>query len=355
MRIFILSEDLSDGGPLWINSLTPMLKVFSECFEVTLLQLPRMKQTSTLSLARFGNWRLTRNLRRLWADEVRGKLDPNGPNLLMVWGNGIYRSNALASVWNLFSHRILYVLDTLQPEDIDANILGRFDLVTCFCNDLAESYAARVTCPTLFFPAHVDTLSFHNSRSYRPLDMLILGRREDRYHLPLFSHFNAPDQDRIFIDFVSRGQTPMSRGQEFQLLMSAYGKAASAFCYEPSEVPRFRGRSPMLERWVHAWTSGCTVFGTPPHGGRTSELMDWPDSTIELPSEPQEAIMLVESVLSDHEGLTRRRKRNVLEAVRRHDTRLRIEQMLLALDIPKPVDLENGLERLSALGHELAA
>jgi hypothetical protein len=305
-------------------------------------------------LARLKDWRFNKKLRQSYTDEVRSKLDPVGPNLLMIWGNGIHWLDALTPVWDLFSHRILYVLDTVQPDDINADFLGRFDLVTCFCNDLAESYAARVTCPTLFFPAHVDTLRFHNPRSYRPLDMLMLGRREDRYHLPLFTHFNAPDQDRVFIDFVTRGQTPMTRDQEFQLLMSAYGKAASTFCYEPSGVPRFRGRSPLLERWVHAWTSGCTVFGTRPHGSRTAELMDWPGSTIELPSEPQEAIGFVDSVLSDHDGMVRRRQRNVLEAVRRHDTRLRIEQMLLKLDIPRPSNLRIGLDRLSALQRTLA-
>ena len=355
MKIFILADDLSDGGPLWINALMPMLKVFSECFDVTLLQVPRAGRPLPLPLARLHKWRVMRSHRESWTNDVRSQLDPNGPNLLMVWGSGIHWAHALAPVWDLFSHRILHVLDTQEPEHVKLDLLTRFDLVTCFCNDLAESYAARADRPTLFFPAHVDTLDFHSSKPYRPLDMLIVGRREDRYHLPLFSYFNAPDQERVFIDFVSRGQSPMTREQEFRLLMSAYGKAAAAFCYEPSGVPRFRGRSPLLERWVHAWTSGCTVFGTSPRGGGTTELQDWPESTIELPSEPQEAVELVNLVLSDEEGMSRRRKRNVLEAVRRHDTRLRIEQLLLTLGLPKPEKLQSGLERVSALENELAS
>jgi hypothetical protein len=186
------------------------------------------------------------------------------------------------------------------------------------------------------------------------LDLLIVGRREDRYHRPLYIHFNAPEQDRIFVDLATRGQTALTREQEFRLLMSAHAKAAAVFCYEPSDTPRFHGRSPLLPRWVHAWTSGCTVIGTRPLGGGTDALMDWPEATIELPPDPADAIDLVEVTLSDRDGMARRRHRNVLEAVRRHDTRCRIREMLQRLDLPMPAPLEAGLERLGALAEQLA-
>lgn len=354
MRLFIAVDDLSDGGPIWINSLIPMLAVFSECFEVTVLQAPAKERPRARLPARYERWRTLEATRRSWCSEVRGALDADGPNVLMVWGDAVHWSRALWPVWDLFSHRVLYVLDTLEPGDIGPGIASRFDLVACFCADLEARHVAATGLPTLFFPAHADTLRHHWAGAYRPLDMLISGRRDDRHHLPLFLHFNRPDVDRVFVDVMSRGQTPMSRAQEFALLASTYAKAASAFCYEPSGVPRFRGGSPLLERWVHAWMSGCTVFGTRPRGRATDVLMDWADSTIELPDDPQAAIDLVEETLSDAEGMARRRRGNVREAVRRHDTRLRIAELLAVLDLPRPPGLVTGLDRLAALEKELA-
>ena len=358
MKLFLLTEDLSDGGPIWMNVLWPTVRIYSECFDLTMLQVPRSgAPRGHGALGKFRSWRRIRSQRPVWTSQVLRELDQAGPNLLLVWARSsksVSWSHALEPVWHLFSHRILHVLDTMQPEHVSVDDLARFDLVTCFCHDLADAYRKTHHRPTLFLPEHVDTMAFHNVGDCRPLDLLVVGRREDRYHLPLYTHFNAPEQKRVFVDLATRGQTPMTREQEFRILMSAHAKAAAAFCYETAGVPRFRGRSPMLTRWVHAWTSGCTVFGTRPQGGGTGTLMDWPGSTIELPSDEQDAIALVEETLADKAGMALRRHRNVLESLRRHDTRYRIAQMLQSLDLPIPAPLATGLERLDALAERLS-
>jgi hypothetical protein len=354
VKIFILSDNMSDGGPPWINVLWPMLKVFEECLDVTHIQVPQAsKPHGSRILAPLKKREATRHLRQQWTAQVREKIDPAGPNILMVWGAGIHWAHLLEPVWDLFSHRVLHILDTLQPDHVPRPLLNSFDLVSCFCSDLAESFGKQAKVATLFFPAHLDTLNFHNRGAYRPIDLLVVGRRVNQFHEPLYTHFNTPQCERVFIDFVTRSQTPMTREAEFRLLMSAHGKSSAAFCYEPGGVPRYRGCSPLLERWIHAWSSGCTVFGTRPRGGGTAELQDWPESTIELPDNPQESIDMVEALLSDREGMTRRRNRNVLEAVRRHDTRRRIALLLSALALPEPDKLKRGLERLSALETQL--
>lgn len=331
-----------------------MLKVFKECLDVTHIQVPlASKFQGQRILAPLKSRQAARQLRQKWTAQIRKEMDHAGPNILMVWGAGIHWVHLLEPVWDLFSHRVLHILDTLQPDDVSRPLLESFDLVSCFCSDLAESFGRQREVATLFFPAHLDTLNFHNPRAYRPIDLLVVGRRVNHFHEPLYTYFNAPQRERVFIDFVTRGQTPITRESEFRLLMSTHGKSSAAFCYEPSGVPRYQGRSPLLDRWIHAWSSGCTVFGIKPKGGKTAELQDWPESTVELPTNPQESIDMVEAVLSDAEGMTRRRNRNVLEAVRRHDTRRRIALLLSALKLPEPGELKEGLERLSALEAQL--
>ncbi len=359
MKLFLLTDDMGDGGPVWMNILWPTLRIHRECFDVTHLEVPRHGvRRRVRPLRELDRWRRMREQGRRWADEVRRTADPDGPNVLMVWAAGtnlVEWSRALEPVWDLFSHRILQVLDTMQPEHVRVDDLARFDLVTCFCQDLADAYTARVGRPTLFLPEHADTLSFHSVGDVRPLDLLLVGRRDDRHHAPLYVHFNDPGQDRVFIDLVTRGQTPMTREQEVRLLMSAYAKASAVFCYEPGDVPRFRGRSPLLSRWTHAWTAGCTVFGTRPRGSGTEALMDWPESTVDLPPEPRDAIALVEDTLSDTAGMERRRHRNAVEAIRRHDTRERMARTLRHLDLPLPPPLVAGLGRLEDLAARISA
>lgn len=354
MKIFILSDNMSDGGPPWINVLWPMLKVFEECLDVIHIQIPQaLKTQGPRILAPLKRREATRQLRQQWTARIQKEIDPAGSNILMLWGQGIHWAHLLEPVWDLFSHRVLHILDTLQPDHVPQPLLKSFDLVSCFCRDLAENFEQHAGVATLFLPAHLDTLNFHNRGAYRPIDLLVVGRRVNRFHEPLYTHFNAPQRERLFIDFVTRSQTPMTREAEFRLLMSAHGKSSAAFCYEPGDVPRYQGRSPLLERWIHAWSSGCTVFGTRPKGGGTAALQDWPESTIDLPADPRDSIELVEAVLSDPAGMARRRNRNVLEAVRRHDTRQRIALLLATLNLPEPARLKEGLERLSALAARL--
>ena len=81
------------------------------------------------------------------------------------------------------------------------------------------------------------------------------------------------------------------------------------------------------------------------------KVLDWPEAYVELATEPEEAIRIVEDALADAAALEHRRRRNVVEALRRFDTRLRLRTILEALKRPTPEALAaeiEGLEKLSA-------
>jgi len=75
--------------------------------------------------------------------------------------------------------------------------------------------------------------------------------------------------------------------------------------------------------------------------------MDWPESTIELPDDPRDAIQLIEDILSDEASMKQRRNRNVIEALERHDTRYRLRDLFVDLKLPLPSHLQNGLAELN--------
>jgi hypothetical protein len=198
-------------------------------------------------------------------------------------------------------------------------------------------------------------LQYGTTSDFRPLDLLVIGRRLPKLYDPIHLHFNQPENRRFSVDFQTRTINFSAPAQEeCQLLLGAYARSKIAFCFEPSGAhPRFRGYSPMTERWPHAWASGCTVVGKRPTGRGAAEQMDWPEATLELPDTPEDAIAFVESVLADTQGLNRRRLRNVAEAARRHDTRHRFRDLLTALDLPVPEKLGQGLQQLEQMANAL--
>ena len=260
-----------------------------------------------------------------------------------------------SSFWSAFDKTVLMVEDMFAPEVFPRDVCERFDLITVFCGDLAEEYDRAFDTKIMHFPSHLDVLRYHAQSEYRPLDMVLVGRRDNSVHGPLFRHYNRAESERLFIDFVTRTQLDQTLGEEFGLLMNTYGRSKIAFAYEPSKIPRFGGRSPMTGRMVHAWAAGCTVMGARPTGKGVAEATDWPESVIDIPGDPQGAVRLVDSVLADTEGLARRRRRNLLEAAERHDTRLRFRQVFEELSLPLPKELVSGLEDLGRFTQQLRA
>jgi len=104
----------------------------------------------------------------------------------------------------------------------------------------------------------------------------------------------------------------------------------------------------MTHRWPQAWAAGCTVVGRRPTEPELVPYLDWPESTLEIPDDGAEWIPYLESVLDDEEGLRRRRRRNTLEVLRRHDDRLRLRKLLDNLGLEPPERLRAELQRLEA-------
>lgn len=67
--------------------------------------------------------------------------------------------------------------------------------------------------------------------------------------------------------------------------------------------------------------------------------MDWPNSAIDLPTDPAEVVPFIEALLDDPASLAENARRNRQQCLRRHDWRYRIQQMLETVDLPIPAQL----------------
>lgn len=355
--MFIFCDDLSGGGPVWLNTLWAQINAIAASVDTVLLPAPRTRtDRAGLRLMLHERRRIARDGPAL-CRRVTGALDTDGPNVLIVWAGdtrAVRLAAALDPVWQKFGHRVLYVCDTLRPEDVRRDLLTRYDAIVCACDEQAAAFEAATGRPGWFLPAHSDVLTFHSTGADRPIDLIVVGRRDEARHAPLFARCNAPESRHLFLDFTTRAHRGASAEAEARLLMATYARSRVAFCYETSGIPRFGGRSPLLARWVHAWSSGCTVMGTSPKGARAAALLDWEEAAIDLPADPEAAFGATERILSDEDGLARRRRRNVIAALERFDTRHRLRDLLGLLDLPVPARLEAGIAALRARAAHLA-
>lgn len=357
MKLFVYGPDLWSPQPVWMNIFWPHYRVMAQALPTAFLPMPPSERTRGRIGGKIASFAARHRRDRDLQARIRRELAATGPNILLVYALGagdVQKTYLLGDVWDAFDHRVLLVVDTLQPDHLPDGALSRFDLVLSYCAETAEDFTRASGVPSMFFPPHGDVLGYHCLSGYRPIDLLLVGRRDARRHTPIHRHFNSPGLERFSLDFVTRTQTTPLPQEEFGLLMSTYGRSKAAFCFEPSDIPRFRGRSPLTGRWLHAWTAGCTVLGKAPTGPGTAEQMDWPDAAIDLPDEEQAAIDAIEAILGDEKRLEQRRRRNVFEALRRHDTRRRLKTLLGELDVPLPDTLVGELARLDTFTDEIS-
>ena len=357
MKIFYVFDDFYSEGPVWLNVLWPQYKALTEVVDTVYIPKPA-KERNTSRLARLLSRSpvISRSNRELH-EHIINNLDPVGPNVLLVLAlryQDIDWVRRLHPIWSAFTHTVLCLTDVFESRFMSPGVVQKFDLVTSYCEDLRGELTKTFNVPTLFLPSHTDVLNYHSAQSYRPIDLLLVGRRDKYLHPGLHQHFNARNRNRVFLDFVTRTQTPITVQNEFELLMATYSRSAAAFCYESSGMPRFLGRSPMTGRWVHAWASGCTVFGGKPRGLGVEKLVNWPESVIELPSQLSDAIEIIEETLANEQGLLERRYRNVTEALLRHDSRYRYRDILTALSLPLPSKMLDAIGLLEEKAQQIS-
>ena len=116
-----------------------------------------------------------------------------------------------------------------------------------------------------------------------------------------------------------------------------------------------RPRSMMLtSRWFEGLTTGCIIVGKRPTGSMAEEMIDWPNSTFELPDNKKNAIHFIKELLYNQTLIDETRERNVLEMVHRHDWRYRIETIMNTFNLEKSPLLMENLSQLSDLRKDVA-
>jgi hypothetical protein len=273
----------------------------------------------------------------------------DGPNILLVLGltsHSLLMLTSLGPLLKKFDLRLAYLLDVYEPYHLDRKVILSLDYLFIPVAEVATKIKEIYPVDTTFLPQAVNALKYGSNLSFRCIDIIGYGRSNLQVHECLKRHFNQPETEYFY--FHSTFSKPqIDSYKEHRIVLSKLlGKSQISLCFEPSQEERFKGYSPLLPRWFEGFAAGCTIVGRRPFGKNVADLINWQNSTIDIPDSKTEWIPFFEALLGDHEMLRANSQRNYRECLLRHDWRYRLRDMFQTVDLPIPEKLDEEIVQL---------
>ncbi len=272
-----------------------------------------------------------------------------GPNVLLVVGiypKFLLSMFALGPLLDQFDLRVGYLLDGFDPRYLNQPPLAKLDHLFVIGSQLAEEIRSLYPINVSWLPLGINTLSWGNYSTNRSIDVMGYGRMNEAVHTHLQQHFNQADSDRMYFHSTFTCTGVSDPKEHIALQIKLLKRSKINLCFEVSNLPRFRGRSPLLYRWLEGWAAGSAIVGTKPRDPEVAPLIDWLDSTLELPTDSADWIPFLEALLDDEEKLAAISQRNYRECRLRHDWRYRLCDLFNTVHLPIPQTLEQELAEI---------
>lgn len=231
---------------------------------------------------------------------------------------------------------VAYVFDSFEgdwgvdPADLDAVFVP----IRASVEELRPSLGERVH----ELPMAADVRRFGSPRpsAARWIDVNGYGRQRRDHLETIADYFNRPGGAGVAFHegLIVRDQM-RQRALFWQLL--THSRIALAYDVRTTGGDRFP-YSIVSQRWFESLAAGCAVMGCRPCCPEVDELLNWPEATIELPNDPQDALAAVCDLLDQPARLDAIAARNYQQVLERHDWRHRITDMLATLGMSEPAE-----------------
>jgi hypothetical protein len=220
-------------------------------------------------------------------------------------------------------------------------MLDKFDLVTLYYSQTVEPLSKKVGPKCAFLPPGVDAIRFcpYPSQPRRSIDVYSIGRRSEITHRNLLKM--AAREGMFYLhDSITADQVLDAR--EHRTLFANIAKRSRYFIVNPGLIDRPDIRGDQMEignRYFEGAASGTIMLGERSNNAVFGKLFDWPDAVIHMPYNCANVRDIIGAIENDPERQDRIRRRNVKEALMRHDWAYRWETILQAV----------GLEPITAM------
>jgi hypothetical protein len=356
MNLFVLSELVAQQNHVGLTVGYTFQEALASCCDVTFIYPESNTKINlfdgcelSIPESNFLNRRRHRIFKSWY--KIKEKLVlGRGPNILLVIGltpRFLLSMHGLGSLVEQFDLRIGYLLDGFSTTEFDRTVIPLLDHLFVITSEMAGEITNHLGISSSFLPLATDVLGLGSNRASRFIDIVGCGRIDPVVHQHLVTHYSQPKAHRVYFHSTFKEPYVHNLAEHTLLLSKLLSCSRISLCFEPSYVPRFQGYSPMVYRWFEGWASGCTIVGRKPWGKGTAQLMDWENSTYELPDDPNNWIPFFEQLLDDKTTLLKNSQRNYRESLLRHDWRYRIRDIFHTLELPIPEKLHQEIARLT--------
>lgn len=256
-----------------------------------------------------------------------------------------------------------YIFDAFLPQaprhrsvSRFSRLVGSMDQVFLPMTGCVDQYQRAFEIPVNFLPYACDAMQFASNRCDRPIDVNGYGRQLAEHSRLLAKTYNHPRSPRMY---YSTDHMCISEVYEFYSHRAWFWKLLQrsrlALCYDPVVTNPERFPFPFVpQRWFECLTAGCMVVGRRPACVEADQLLDWEDSTLEVPDRLEDLVPFIDDLLQDRDRLHAAHHRNYAQVLSAHDWRYRIAQLLDRLGVPRPSSLERSLGDLRVAAHASA-
>jgi len=263
--------------------------------------------------------------------------------------------------WRAKCRKAICLIDELWVKEIAdcgyyLNILDKFDLVMLYYSQTVEPLSRRLKTKCAFLPPGVDGVRFcpYPNPPRRSIDVYSIGRRSEKTHRNLLKMTGAKG---IFYLHDSIAADQVLNAKEHRTLFSNIAKRSKYFIVNPGLIDRPDVRGNQMEignRYFEGAAAGTIMLGERPDNPIFEKLFDWPDAVTHLPYNCEEVDDIISAIESDPQKQDRIRRRNMTEALMRHDWVYRWEAILRAADLEPTAAMEERKETLADLAHLIA-
>ena len=250
----------------------------------------------------------------------------------------------LQELWAADIHRLGHRLDQLNA----------FDHVICPFYHTTEYLRARLSVPVTYMTWGTDTALFNPfpNPPRRAIDICRVGEMAPETHKALLAH--ADQTGKYYSYSTVQGLTTAPSHRAHRHNYAGMLKRSQYFITYLAKVAQKAERGTQEEfglRYIEAIATGAIMLGDRPSNPAFDDYFGWEDAVIEAPYASPAMLDVIKALDADPARIERTRRRNISEALQRHDHLHRWEKVLQIAGLE---ELPQMAQRRAKLG-ELAA
>lgn len=238
--------------------------------------------------------------------------------------------------------------------------LARMDRIFVGIENSVEKITRDLSIETTYLPMAANVLEI-SARPFksgvdRPIAISGFGRQHTETAEALCDRFNRPESDTLFFhNTASGGASAPDRERYRATFWQILRKSQISLAFDHFHANRNNAaeHSYVGPRWFEGLAAGAVIVGKAPPSPDKARLLNWADSTIELPDDPAEAPEFVAQLLADPERLRAASKANLIGMLRQNDWRHRLAEIFEQIGLSRGARFDERLAELDARANQL--